>query len=504
MKSNPVVVRCAGLKAVLASALAVFLTIDPGPAFSASRDLQNSVVKIYVTVQRWSYAMPWQAEPAGNISGSGFVIRGKRIMTNAHVVSDARFLQVRKQSASRMFAARVEFIAHDCDIATLTVDDPSFFDDAPPVKLADRLPQIDDEVVALGYPVGGLRLSLTRGVVSRVDYSTYTHSGVDSHLVLQVDAAINPGNSGGPVLFRDRVVGLAFQGLQQAENIGYAIPLPVVNRFLDDIKDGVYNGFPELGVVHMDLRNKALRASLRLPEAVRGVAVNFVDPFAAAAGLLMNRDVLLSIDGHAIAEDGTVSMEGNDVVFHELLERKQCGDKVAFRVWRDGHEIEVTVPLSQPADPFAFRNLYDQRPEYLISGGLVFVPLTKELLRTFPEGQPSPAIQQLYYYAQYAKLDGLHKEFDQFVVLSRRLPHPLNSYLDPYINDIVVEADGVPVRNLAALKKALEGGRDGFHVLRFACMKDPMVLDAAAVREADPEILRAYGVPAPFYLEKKP
>ena len=493
------------MRRAFAGALFAFLAAGQGVASaSPARDLQNSVVKIYVTMQRWSYSVPWQAEPAANMSGSGFVIRGKRIMTNAHVVSDARFLQVRKQSSSRMFAARVEFIAHDCDIATLTVDDPAFFDDTPPVRLAAKLPQIDDEVIALGYPVGGMRLSLTRGVVSRVDYSTYTHSGVDSHLVLQVDAAINPGNSGGPVLFKDRVVGLAFQGLQQAENIGYAIPLPVVNRFLADIKDGAYDGFPELGVAHMDLRNTALRESLGLSAAGRGVVVNFVDPFAAAAGHLLLRDVLLAIDGHPIAEDGTVNMEGNDIVYNELLERKQRGEKVSFRVWRDRAEIEVTLPLQQPPDPFTFRNLYDQRPEYLISGGLVFVPLTKELLRTFSDNQSSPAVQQLCYYVQYAKVDGLCREFDQFVVLSRRLPHPLNSYLAPFVNGIVVEANGMPVRSLAALKAALEGGRDGFHLLRFAGMKDTLVLDAGAVREADPEILRAYGVTAPFYLEKKP
>ncbi len=474
-----------------------------GAAFaSPPRSLQNSVVKLYVTMQRGNYAMPWQADPPANVTGTGFVIRGKRIMTNAHVVSDARVLQVRKQSDSRMFAARVEFIAHDCDIATLTVDDLSFFDDAAAVRFADRMPGIDDEVTALGYPMGGVRLSLTRGVVSRVDYSTYSHSGADSHLVLQVDAAINPGNSGGPVLFKDRVVGLAFQGLQQAENIGYAIPLPVVRRFLADVEDGKYDGYPELGVVHMDTRNAALKKSLGLPGEASGVVVNFVDPFGAAAGFLRNRDVLLAIDGKTIAGDGTINVDGNDVTYGELLERKQRGEKIELRIWRGAAAMSLTVPLVQQEDPFIFRNLYDRRPEYLIRGGLVFVPLTRELLRTFQSAQNTPAVQRLQYYVQYAKVDGLYRDFDQFVVLSRRLPHPLNSYLDPFINGIVVEANGRPIRNLAALKDSLEKDRDGFHVIRFAGMQDVIVLDATAVREADEAILRAYRVPAPFYLEK--
>jgi S1-C subfamily serine protease len=95
------------------------------------------------------------------------------------------------------------------------VDDPDFWKDAVELSFG-ALPRLQQEVFVAGYPVGGETLSLTGGVVSRLDFDSYAHS-TRQHLVCGVDAAINPGNSGGPVFSGDRVVGIAFQSLMGAE-----------------------------------------------------------------------------------------------------------------------------------------------------------------------------------------------------------------------------------------------------------------------------------------------
>ena len=475
--------------------LAICLVVPRSQANSLS-DAQASVVKIHVTIQREDYVMPWQGgEPVG-ATGSGFIISKKRILTNAHVVSDAKFIEVQKFDDSRRFKAKVAFIGHDCDLAVLTVDDPDFFAGTSPIKFADTLPSLSDDVTVLGYPMGGDRLSVTRGVVSRIDYNVYTHSEVDQHLVLQVDAAINPGNSGGPVLFKGKVVGLAFQGLALSENIGYAIPLPVLNHFLRDIEDGAYNGYPELGVSFMTTRNIALRRDLNLPGDRGGIAVHYVDPFGSAKGYLRDRDVLLSIDSYPIADDATISLDGNAVLFAELLERKQCGDSVKFKVWRNNAEIEVLVPLINPRDPFVYRNIYDTRPDYYITGGLVFAPLTREYLRAQHKNQGSMNYQQLIYYSQYAKVGGLYSNKDEFVVLIARLPNTVNTYSESFINGIITEVNGVAISNLKDIKKAIEGQKEAFNVFRFAGVNDLLIMDAGNARRADREISLQYGISA--------
>lgn len=471
------------------------------PALSAAKSARGSVIKIYVTAQREDYSLPWQSGRPASGTGTGFIIGKRRILTNAHVVSNARFLQVQKDGDPRRFRATVNFIGHDCDLAILTVDDPLFFKGIGTIKFAKTLPKLNDEVTVLGYPMGGTRLSVTKGVVSRIDYSIYSHSGIDQHLVLQVDAAVNPGNSGGPVMFKNKVVGLVFQGIAWAENIGYAIPVPVIRHFLEDINDGVYHGYPELGVAFMETRNTALRQDLKLPDDKTGVVVYYVDPFGGAKDHLCPRDVLLSIDDYPIANDGTIELAGNNVIFQELLERKQWGDSAILGVWREGNETEITVPLTNPRDPFVYRNLYDRRPEYYIAGGLVFSPLNREYLRTLRRNAPGINIQQLFYYSNYAKIDGLYKDRDEFVVLIRRLPHPVNTYADDFVNGIVTQVNGLHIRNLKDVKKAISNLKNGFHVIQFAGTDESLVLDADAVSRADPEIFSRYGMSSPEYME---
>ena len=162
-------------------------------------------------------------------------------MTNAHVVADHTFIQVRKESSPEKYVARVESIGHDCDLAVLAVDDPNFFKDITPLEFGD-LPQLQDSVVVIGFPLGGDKISITEGVVSRVEIVPYVRSA-KKLLAVQIDAAINPGNSGGPVIRQGKIVGIAMQAITSSQNIGYMIPMPVITHFLDDLKDKEYAGF---------------------------------------------------------------------------------------------------------------------------------------------------------------------------------------------------------------------------------------------------------------------
>ena len=166
--------------------------------------MRKSLVRVLVTVQTPDYQFPWNPGRIGGGVGSGFIISGSRIMTNAHVVSNAKFINIDKDGDPKKYPARVVHIAHDCDLAVLTVDNNDFFSGMNELEVGD-IPALHSTVTAYGYPIGGERMSVTRGVVSRVEFRTYTHSGLDSHLTVQIDAAINPGNSGGPIMQMGKV-----------------------------------------------------------------------------------------------------------------------------------------------------------------------------------------------------------------------------------------------------------------------------------------------------------
>lgn len=105
-------------------------------------------------------------------------------------------------------------------------------------------------------------MSVTSGVVSRIEVTSYVH-GAAELLGIQIDAAINSGNSGGPSFNENgECVGIAFQSLkhEDAENIGYIIPTPVIEHFIRDYDvHGQYTGFPCLGVEWQKLENPDLR-----------------------------------------------------------------------------------------------------------------------------------------------------------------------------------------------------------------------------------------------------
>ncbi|MDO9541801.1 MAG: trypsin-like peptidase domain-containing protein [Kiritimatiellia bacterium] len=466
------------------------------------QNFKDSVVKIYVTIQREDYKTPWQPVAPNSGSGSGLIIQKKRILTNAHVISDARFIEIQREGDPRKYQATVLFAGHDCDLAVLTVPDESFFEGTRPLSLGPTLPSLNDEVIVLGYPMGGERIALTKGVVSRIDYIPYSHSEVDQHLAMQVDAAINPGNSGGPVLFRDRVVGVAFQGMFLSQSIGYAIPLPVIQHFLADIEDGAYDGYPELGVLTIETRNPALRRSLNLDGKSGGTAVSRVDHFGSAAGLLRAGDVLLAVDGHALTDDGTFIVDGQTMQYTELIERKQCGESVKFEVWRNGESKPITVPLLKYRNPFAFRREYDRRPEYFIYGGLVFAPLSLNLLAQIGKELNQPESQQLLYYSRFVETDGLYSNQNQFVVLSERLAQRVNTYDDQFLYKTVSEINGQPIRQMSDLPRAFSMPSNNLHVIRFKETSVSLTMEAEEAQKAESEIRRRYNVSAPSFLRE--
>ncbi|MDP6730190.1 MAG: serine protease, partial [SAR324 cluster bacterium] len=165
----------------------------------ASENVAQAVVRITSYRQSPDWANPWRMKPTEAGHGSGFLIGNGWILTNAHVVSDSKLLLINKLSSPEPYIAQVEAMAHDSDLALLSVKDPEFYSDMTALEFGG-IPKLRSPVQAYGYPLGGQDLSRTEGVVSRIEFGTYVHPGIDSHLLIQTDSAINPGNSGGPVI----------------------------------------------------------------------------------------------------------------------------------------------------------------------------------------------------------------------------------------------------------------------------------------------------------------
>ena len=454
------------------------------------REAKKNVVMIEMTAQIWDYRLPWNPGTVSSSRGAGFVIEGNRILTNAHVISGARYITVQREADPRKYPGKVLHVAHDCDLALVEVQDPEFFKGTTALPIGG-IPDLESVVSVYGFPIGGDRLSVTRGVVSRIDYNSYTHSGRESHLAIQIDAAINPGNSGGPVMQADKVVGVAFQGFRGdvAQNVGYMIPTPVIRRFLKDVEDGHYDHYVDIAIRWMPLENPSMRKYLHRPNDGLGVVVTDIFSEGSSDGVLKREDVLLSIDGHSIESDGSVRLEGQPVQLEEIVERKFAGDQVELEVWRDQSLQKVTLTL-RAAEMFSmYENLYEEAPRYVLYGGLVFQPLTSNLMAGLL-GSADLRLRQTYtLFGQ----DQLYRETPEPVILSSVLPDRLNVYLGGMAGQIVREINGRRIRTLADVIPALESGGERT-VIRFEGDQRPAVLKKSEVDRVMPRIMAQYGI----------
>src|SRR6202041_3277264 len=343
--------------------------------------IENSVVKVFATMRYPDPFKPWTKQAPSEVSGAGVVIEGKRILTNAHVVLYATQVQIQANAAGDKVSATVLAIAPGIDLAVLQLDDPSFFDTHPPVARAAKLPQIKDAVLAYGFPTGGSSLSITKGIVSRIEFVAYNFPV--SGLRIQVDAAINPGNSGGPAIAGDKMVGLAFSKLGgDTQNIGYIIPNEEVDLFLKDIADGHYDGKPAMYDELQTLENPALRDYLKLDKSVEGMVVHR-PAHTDASYPLKEWDVLTRIGDTPIDNQGMVKLDKDlRVSFAYMIQRAAGNDKVPMTIVRAGKSMQIQLPVSAQ-HPTLITDLHGNYPSYFVYGPLVFSTASWQLVSSF-------------------------------------------------------------------------------------------------------------------------
>jgi S1-C subfamily serine protease len=431
---------------------------------------ENSVVRVFATIRVPDLTKPWSKQAGQEVTGSGLVIEGRRILTNAHVVLYAGQVQIQGVRSGDKISATVEAVAPGIDLALLKLSDESFFQTHAPLPLANSLPQVRDPVMVYGFPTGGNSLSITKGIVSRIDFAPYRFQVAG--LRVQIDAAINPGNSGGPAIVDGKVAGIAFSVLANTQNIGYIIPSEEIDLFLKDIADGRYDGKPAIFDEFQTLENPALRAFLKLEQAVEGIVVH-VSSEKSPGYPLKQWDVITKIGETRIDDQGNVLLANSlKLPFAYLAQKIASNGKLPLTVQRGGREISIQLPVS-PVRPRLIPFLQGGYPSYFICGPLVFSVAADELLTVLSSGESAGAILNML------SLGGnplVARRSDRPVFDGEELvvvPHPFfphavaKNYSSPAFK-VVSTINGIPVKNLRHLVEIIRDSREDFVRIDFA------------------------------------
>jgi serine protease Do len=334
------------------------LAFAHGPGSKSIADIVEqaggSVVNIVsrVNIEQYSYQrqplggfldfffrVPNNVIPRKQGEGSGFIYDGSGlILTNYHVIQGSDSIEVTLHDG-RKFAAVVQGRDASKDMATLKIKDPSFsgqFDDSYVAKLGDSSKlRVGEWVIAIGSPFS-LDRTVTVGIVSAKGRSLELGSTKFYKNLIQTDASINPGNSGGPLLdMQGQVIGINTAINPMGQGLGFAIPINLAKRIVEDISR--YGRVQEswLGVYIEDLSNKKARElGLKNP---RGVYIRAVVPESPAAkGGIEGGDVIIKVDG--------VLVENKETLV-EKIQEVPVGKTARISLMRGGRLVtrEITV-----------------------------------------------------------------------------------------------------------------------------------------------------------------
>jgi len=465
------------------------------PSEAKSNVVENAVVKVFSTMRLPDLYNPWTKRSPQEATGTGVIIEGKRILTNAHVVLYASQVQVQANQSGDKISATVESIAPGIDLAVLKLDDESFFDTRPPLARASLLPAVKDAVMVYGFPTGGTSLSITKGIVSRIEFTSYNFP--TSGLRIQIDAAINPGNSGGPAVTGDKMIGLAFSHLSNTQNIGYIIPNEEIDLFLHDVADGHYDGKPAMFDRLQTFENPALRPFLKVPKGVSGMIVTQADTDDPSYPL-KPWDLITHIGDTPIDDEGMIKLGDNlRVHFQYQIQKIARNGKLPLTIMRGGQPLKLEVPVA-PTRPMLIPSLAGEYPSYFVCGPLVFSTATQDFVGGYSSTAALVSFSASGNPLSMRRADRPAFDGEELVVISSPFfPHKLSKNYSNPAALVVKSVNGTAIKNLRHLVATLRDATGEFLVIEFSGRaNETLVFPRKDMLAATEEILTDNGVRA--------
>ncbi|MBN2160030.1 MAG: hypothetical protein JW807_11595 [Spirochaetes bacterium] len=475
--------------ACLATALCTYAPLS-------AESMEDRVVSIIVTSQKKDYASPWQNGEISRSSIAGCVIAGNRILTSAYSMTDHVLVEVMKKGGPRRYEAEVLVKDYHCGLALLGVQDAEFFAGLKPAELAPAWKISGRSARVYKWDV----MSSFKEYIAELTKSSIRYYEPNCGVVMhQFSTSMNDGGSGEPVFIDGKLAGIA-TGLNNETKTLYVLGVEVIRRMQKDVADGRYDGVPFFWVESMDVQGDVnLREYFGMGRGESGVFITEVPPISSGGDVLKRNDIILSIDGRDIDDNGMYDTPYGKLYYHGLIQvGRFVGETVSMKVLRDRRKIDVRFRLKPvPVDCCLIPLVsHDAVPRYYIFGGLLFQELTAGYLESFGREWRKKADKRLLYYYDAVKQFSAAGAVDGFVVLNRVLPDPVNRGYQYYNNLILKSANGVQVKDLMHLKKIVQGAASRFIVFEFVG-ETTVVIDRNAARSGEGELLKTYNISSP-------
>jgi S1-C subfamily serine protease len=473
--------------------------VAPQPVAAAtSARHADSVVRVNITSQAWDFIRPWSKKAPGGRRGLGAVLDGGRVLVTGEMVANATYIELEKPESGEKSPARVVQVDYEANLALIEPSDAHFLDAFKPLPLRDAA--VGDQVSMLQLESTGAQVA-TSALVTTVEVRRYPAE----------DISLISYRLSSPMQYRENsftlpvVKGGALTGVlmryDQRQQTADLVPAPVIAHFLKAAQSKEYGGFPRAGVGFAPMRDPQLRHYAGLDGGgAGGIYITEVLPKgpAAEAGIKVG-DVVLSVDGHDVDQDGNYNddLYGKLSIHHLLTTQHFDGERAVFKILRDGkpQEIAVTLRHRNAGDYVIPPYSVDEQPHYYVLGGLVLTELSRQFLKEWGADWDKKAPERFVYYDRYQG-DLFQDGQKRVVILTQVMATPLTIGYEQLNGLVVTKINGVELKSLADVEKALAQPVNGFHKIEFNDDPAMIFLDAAEVEKEAGSLRRDYRLPS--------
>lgn len=482
------------MKRILLIAL-TFISALNGWSQLAHNPWEESVVTLEVTRQRYDASQPWSRQTATEAK-NGIVIDGKEILTTAEFLNDVTLVRVQRNGRGSWYKAQLKWADYHANLALLGVEEEKFWTGLKPAKFTTDFKDLS-QVQVVRWRSGNME-------IRKAEFNEFTVREGKISIVPQVNIIFSSEIEGlgwaEAVVNKGKLVGLTTASDGRKFNV---TPATFIQKVINAQRKGKFPGMGYFAFTWQQAINPELHKYLGWKGEPKGVPIIDIPDAEEKTSPLKERDLILKVDGYDIDIQGDyVDPEFGHLMLENLSSRHWAGETIKIVVWREGKELTVdyVLPKADYKTDLIPKETFDQAPEYLMTGGLLFQPLDGAYLKRWGADWKSRAPFRLAYYdnqPKTAKRPGL-------VVLAAVLPDPVNIGYQDYRMVVVDKVNDKTISSIADLAAAMETPKNGFHIIEFmdGANIQKMVLDADETKNATQRVLGNYGIRLDRYISK--
>ena len=401
-------------------------------------NISNKIVRILAQNIQYDWEIPFKFKEITGGIGSGFFIDLEgHILTCSHVVENSQEIFLELPSiGKKKFKADIISICPYYDLALLKIRD---YKNKDFLVLGDGNDiEIGASSIALGYPMGQDNLKITKGIISGKENGE-----------IQTDTALNPGNSGGPLIIDNKVVGINSSGLDDSQNVAYAVPINYFKLIKSEMMKTKYVERPSLGINYNYVNDDMLLNS----KCKKGIYINYVNKKSPIYKTgLRDGDFLCSINGTQLDNYGMTDemwLNGKKTV-DEIVFLLKNNEKTTIQYSHENKIFKKTFIFKTFKQGIKTMFPLFENTDYIIIGGLILMNLTDNYLEQISESK-NMRVKALNTY------EDIQNKEEELIIVVNVLP---NSILDT--DDIILKhhiidkINGETVKNINDIRKMIK------------------------------------------------